>query len=313
MADLELAEKLINKELRFKTIMSQWANYFLARSHTETLDMLSWSFARFSLNICFGWAEIAPRHLIQAGIHKSLGDLIKFRSELVVGPALMALVHISIHDEMKPAITLINVLSTIIKLMVTSESKPVLCQCCKLVASLALHFPNKTLITNSGCMHGLLDLVLGTNKEIDDSISYAFLTGVVNTVCGNDANRLLICDLNGIKPILSIMQNTSDNKILEQAVRCLGNICYCNSFCAGEMLSQGADVIIVEVLKLRGHNVHSLTWSLHVSPLWPICALLRRPSLTLGHRTILLTLHCVFWNTGKIFSLLARQPSCCWG
>ena len=248
MADLELAEKLINKELRFKTIMSQWANYFLARSHTETLDMLSWSFARFSLNICFGWAEIAPRHLIQAGIHKSLGDLIKFRSELVVGPALMALVHISIHDEMKPAITLINVLSTIIKLMVTSESKPVLCQCCKLVASLALHFPNKTLITNSGCMHGLLDLVLGTNKEIDDSISYAALTGIVNTVCGNDANRLLICDLNGIKPILSIMQNTSDNKILEQAVRCLGNICYCNSFCAGEMLSQGADVIIVEVL-----------------------------------------------------------------
>ena len=248
MADLEVAETLINKELRFKTIMSQWTNYFLARSHTETLDTLSWSFARFSLNICFGWSEIAPRHLMQAGIHKSLGDLIKFRSELVVGPALMALVHISLHDDLKPAITLINVLPTIIKLMVTSESKPVLCQCCKLVASLGLHFPNKTLITNSGCLHGLLDLVLGTNKEIDDSISYSALTGIVNVVCGNDANRLLMCDLDGIKPILSIIQNTSDDAILEQAVRCLGNISYCNQFCAGEMLSQGADVIIVETL-----------------------------------------------------------------
>ena len=248
MADLELAEKLVNKEMRFKTIMAQWTNYFLARSHTESLDILSWGFARFSLNICFGWNEISPRHLLQAGIHKSLGDLIKFRSELVVGPAMMALMHISIHEEMKPAITLINVLPTVIKLMVTSESKPVLCQSAKLIASLALHFPNKTLITNTGCLHGLLDLILGTNKEIDPSISYAALTGIVNTVCGNDANRLLLCDLDGIKPILSIIQNTSDNEIIEQAMRCLGNIAYCNGYCAGEMLSQGADVISVELL-----------------------------------------------------------------
>ena len=248
LADLETAEKLVNKELRFKTIMAQWTNYFLARSHTESLDILAWGFARFSLNICFGWNEISPRHLLQAGIHKSLGDLIKFRSELVQGPAMMALMHISIHDEMKPAITLINVLPTVIKLMVTSESKPVLCQCCKLIASLALHFPNKALITNTGCLHGLLDLILGTNKEIDPSISYAALTGVVNSVCGNDANRLLLCDLDGIKPILSIIQNTSDNAIIEQAMRCLGNIAYCNGFCAGEMLSQGTDVIIVEIL-----------------------------------------------------------------
>lgn len=149
---------------------------------------------------------------------------------------------------MKPAITLINVLPTVIKLMVTSESKPVLCQSAKLIASLALHFPNKMLITNTGCLHGLLDLILGTNKEIDDSISYAALTGIVNTVCGNDANRLLLCDLDGIKPILSIIQNTSDNEIIEQAMRCLGNIAYCNGFCAGEMLSQGVDVITVELL-----------------------------------------------------------------
>jgi hypothetical protein len=253
LADLEIAEELVNKEMRFKTIMSQWANYFMARSHAEALDVLSWGFARFSLNICFGWNEISPRHLIQAGIHKSLGDLIKFRSELVVGPAVMALVHISIHEELKPAITLINVLPTIIKLMVTSESKPVLCQCCKLIASLALHFPNKPLITNTGCLHGLLDLILGTNKEINPAISYAALTGIVNTVCGNDANRLLLCDLQGIKPTLSIIQNSSDNDILEQAIRCLGNIAYCNGFCAGEMLSQGTDVILVEIL--NGSNV----------------------------------------------------------
>ena len=119
----------------------------------------------------------------------------------------MALVHLSLHQELKSAIVQANCLPTIIKLLVTSESKPILCQCCKLLASLALHFPNKVLITNSGNLHGLLDCILGTNKEIDDSVSLAALQGVVNAVNGNDANRMLLVDLNGIKPIQSVLSD----------------------------------------------------------------------------------------------------------
>ena len=137
-ADLTLAESLVNKELRFKHLMGQWTNKFLAQSNTKTLDSLTWAFARYSLNICLCWNEIQPKHFIQAGVHKALANFIKVKSELVIGPALMGLVHISIHPELKPAIVLAEVLPTIIRLLVASESKPILCQACKLLASLAL-------------------------------------------------------------------------------------------------------------------------------------------------------------------------------
>jgi len=246
--EIKMAELLVNKELRFKTIMSQWTNSFLAESDTETIDALSWGFSRFCLNIAMGWNEIPARAILQAGVHKSLCDLIKFKSELVIGPALMALVHISFHDDLKPAITLANVLPTLIKLLVTSESKPILVQTCKLLASLALYFPNKVLITNSGNVHGLLDCILGTNKEIDDRIAHAALQGMVNVVNGNDANRNLLVDLNGIKPILGILQHRSEPHLLIECVKCLGNIAFCNSFTAGAMLSLGADRLLVELL-----------------------------------------------------------------
>jgi len=101
LTEIRMAETLINKELRFKTIMSQWTNCFLSQTDTENLDALSWGFSRFCLNIAMGWNEIPPRAIMQAGVHKSLCDLIKFKSELVIGPALLALVHISLHDELK--------------------------------------------------------------------------------------------------------------------------------------------------------------------------------------------------------------------
>ena len=246
--EIKMAETLVNKELRFKTIMAQWTNCFVANTSTESLDALSWGFSRFCLNIAMGWNDIPPRAMMQAGIHRSLCDLIKFKSELVIGPALLALAHISLHDELKPAITNANVLPTLIKLLVTSESKPILCQTCKLIASLALHFPNKVLITNSGNVHGLLDCILGTNKEIDDTVAHAALTGIVNVVNGNDANRNLMVDLNGIKPILSIIQHRSEALLLIECVKALGNIAYCNTFTSGTMLSLGADRLMVELL-----------------------------------------------------------------
>ena len=248
-ADLMLAESLVNNELRFKSIMAQWTNSFLAQTKSRQLDGLTWAFARFSLNMCMCWNEVTPKHIIQAGVHKSLANFIKFKSELVVGPAMMALVHISIHPELKPAIVLADVLPTIIKLLVASESKPIMAQACKLLASLGLHFPNKSIISNSGNLHGLLDLVLGNDKEINDHVSHMALMGIVNVVQGNDANRMLIVDLNGIKPLTSVLEHSSNKDMILQAIRALANIVYCNAFTAGTYLTQGGDRVVLAILE----------------------------------------------------------------
>ena len=248
-ADLTLAESLVNKELRFKIIMAQWTNKFLVHSDSRQLDALTWALARYSMNICLCWNEVSPKHFIEAGVHKALAGFIKFKSELVVGPAMMALVHISMHPELKPNIVLAEVLPTIVKLLVTNDSKPILCQACKLLASLALHFPNKSLISNSGNLHGLLDLILGNDKEIDDAVSYAALMGVVNAIQGSDANRMLIVDLDGLKPLLSTLQHTCNNDLILQALRALTNITFCNVFTASVYLSQGGDRVVIDLLQ----------------------------------------------------------------
>lgn len=270
-ADLSMAESLVNKELRFKHLMGQWTNKFLVHSGTKSLDALTWAFARLSLNVCLCWSDIPAKHFLQAGVHKSLANFIKFKSELVIGPALMALVHISILPDLKPAIVLVDVLPTIIKLLVTSESKPILCQACKLIASLALHFPNKSLISNSGNLHGLLDLILGNNKEINDSISQAALMGVVNAIQGSDSNRMLMVNLNGIKPLLSTLQHSSNKDLMLQAIRALANVSYCSTFCAGALLTLGGDRVLLEVLETSDINKDAIIVHASLAAISNIC------------------------------------------
>ena len=50
--DLELADRLVKKELRSKIITSQWTNNFLAVSDDEYLDPVSFAFARFARTCC---------------------------------------------------------------------------------------------------------------------------------------------------------------------------------------------------------------------------------------------------------------------
>ena len=165
-AEIRVAESLVNREMKNKVIISNWTSYFLgASSALETLNPLTYAFSRFSLNICLCYGEMSPAYLIKTKVHIQLVNYTDFDSELVQGPALMALTHLSIHDELRPLIVLAGVLSTLCKLLARSHAKPILLESCKLCASLALHFPNKSLIINSGCLNGLLDLVIGERRR----------------------------------------------------------------------------------------------------------------------------------------------------
>ena len=163
--EMMIAEGLVNREMKNKIIVSNWASYFLGESsRIDALNPLTFAFTRFSLNICLCYGEMQPDYLIQTKIHLQLVNYTEFDSELVQGPALMALTHLSIHKELRPLIVLAGILPTLCKILARSKAKVILLESCKLCASLALDFSNKSLIVSSGCLHGLLDLVLG-NKE----------------------------------------------------------------------------------------------------------------------------------------------------
>jgi hypothetical protein len=249
--ELGLAETLVNKELRSKVLMAQWTNYFLAHSDQVTLDPITFTFCRYSLNVCICYAEVAADYFLKANVHKQLVAFGNFDSELVAGPAIMALAHLALfHPDLRHAIVLADALPMSLRLLVYCNSRPILINTCKLCASLALHFPNKSAIVNSGCLHTLLDLILGTHKDfVDNTVQYYCLCAVVNIVFGSDANRVLLVELNGSKPILECLQLTSLDPTTLECLKCIVNIVYCNAFAASKVLTLGGDTIIVDTLE----------------------------------------------------------------
>lgn len=247
--DLVLAEVLVNKELRSKIIMSQWTNKFVAATSEMSLDPISFALARFSLNLCISYNEVFPDYYLKANIHKHLIDYISLDSELVAGPSLMALTHISIFPSLRSEIVSAGVLPALLKLLVKSQSKPIISQAAKLCASLSLEASNKSLISQSGCMHAIFDLILGAHVDVDRHIQYAALSGIVNLLNRNDANRMLAVELNGIKPILTVLRSSSYEDILVQAIYALANIAYGNGYTANCILVGGGGEVLVEILE----------------------------------------------------------------
>jgi hypothetical protein len=246
--ELNIADSLVSKELRSKIIMSEWTSSFLSKTSDATLDPVTFAFARFALNICLCYNEVSASYFINSKIHVLLVSLMQFPSELVVGPAVLGLLHLSLHPEMKHEIvTTADALPVILKLLAHSQSDVILNQCCKLVASLSLHPPNKSPIVSSGCYHGVIDMVAGIRTGNNDVKSNA-CKAAVNIIMGSDANRVLSVELEAIKPLLSVIQYASSDTAVLNSIKALANIAYCNSFCASKILAQAGDIILVDVL-----------------------------------------------------------------
>lgn len=247
-AEFHMADCLVTKELRSKIIMSQWTGKFLSATSDGNLDPITFAFARFALNICLSYQDVSADYFIDSKIHVLLVSLAQFRSEIVIGPAVLGLLHLSFHEKMKHEIVLANALPAILQLMVTSESDVILGQCCKLIASLATHNPNKPPIVNSGCFHAVID-ILGGIKTGDPHVRSSACAAAVNIIAGSDANKVLAIELDAIRPMLSLIQFGNSETALYNAVKCLANIAFCNSFTGSKILSFGGDVILVDVLK----------------------------------------------------------------
>jgi hypothetical protein len=69
--ELNVADQLVQKELRSKILTSQWTSTFLVNSETQLLDPISFAYARFSLNICLSYCDVEPQYFIQSKVRSS--------------------------------------------------------------------------------------------------------------------------------------------------------------------------------------------------------------------------------------------------
>lgn len=162
----EIVEKFVRRELRNEIFLSHWTSCFLSETSSDHVtDPLSLAFAHFSLKLCLCSGDVSAAYLIKSKAHLHLASFITFDSELVQGPALMAMRHISVYNELKPLIVIVGTLTTLCRIFAESRSLPVLLETCRLCASLAICTENKIHIVTSGCLHGILDLIIGTEPH----------------------------------------------------------------------------------------------------------------------------------------------------
>ena len=202
--------------------------------------------------MCLCYKDVSIDYFNQSKVPEQLVAYISFQSDIIIGPALIALVHLSLHDDLKPVITAqSNFHVYMLNILVKCKSKVILALACKLLASLARHSPNKVMIVNSGCVHAIIDLLQNADSSNtnDFKIQYYSLAFLCNLIYGNDSTRVLAVELKTVGPVLSTMRTSSNELISEKAAHVLANISFNNNFTGGTILAVHGDNIIVEALR----------------------------------------------------------------
>jgi hypothetical protein len=246
--ELVVAETLVNKELRSKVIMSQWTNKFLAAEEQAVIDPITFAISRYALNVAISYVDITPAYLMETRVHTSLIHFISLPYNLIIGPSLLALSHISLNPIMKKILVSEQLLPALLKLMVKSRSKVILALCAKICASLTLETSNKPFMAQSGCFHALFDLILGAHTDVDWMVQYYVVCAIENTIYHNDSNRRLTIEVHGIKPLLTLVQTTSHDEILIHSMRIIANVAYGNGFTSNSMLLLGAGEVLIQTV-----------------------------------------------------------------
>ena len=150
--------------------------------------------------------------------------------------------HMSLFPEVKKVLaTTGDLLPNLLNLLVYNRNKPIILQCAKLAASMALLHENKSALASSGCMHSLFDLILGGHVDVDEKIQYATLQALLNTTHESDSNRMLSVELAGIKPLLTFLKVSSHEPSLILDVQIMSNIAFNNGYTSNCILLAGGD------------------------------------------------------------------------
>jgi hypothetical protein len=220
----------------------------------NVLDPITFAIIRFALNITLNYRDVTLDFILYTGLHKNLIHFISLTDTyMIIGPALMALNHIVlINNEIKHILVCEGILQKLLVLMTSSKlsNKVILSLCAKLCASLALEQLNKSSIAKSGVFHVLFDLILGAHCDINEMIQYYAITAILNTIYKNEINRKYAIEISGIKPLLTAVRTTSDNKLMAQAMHALANVAYSNAFTANCILVEGGGEILAEIVAI---------------------------------------------------------------
>lgn len=106
-----------------------------------------------------------------------------------------------------------------------------------------------------------MNRISGAHVDVDVHIQYATLCALLNVIFESDSNRMLSIELNGISPIVTLLQTTSHEHLITMGIKILSNISYNNGYTANCVLLAGGGEVLLEVLesgKLLDTTLHTL-------------------------------------------------------
>jgi hypothetical protein len=95
----------------------------------------------------------------------------------------------------------------------------------------------------------LLDLILGAHVDVDFNVQLASLGGILNSLHLSDANRRLSVELGGIRPLLSLLQTTTQEELIVLALKILANMSYGDGYTSNCVLLAGGGEVLVQILE----------------------------------------------------------------
>ena len=144
-------------ERQEKLNLANWMSQFTPSSEAnKDVDEVDFAFIRFALNMAVA-CDICPvQKQLDAGAPAFLASMLRVKNDSVVGPASMALAHLSLHTETKAAIAAAGGITACVDLVNTNPNAPIVAQCCKTLASVAMWPANKPLMAGKGAIKALV-------------------------------------------------------------------------------------------------------------------------------------------------------------
>lgn len=252
--DQALGER--DNERKEKLALAKWMTEFtpseLANTDTDEVDF---AFIRFALNMAVA-SDVCPvQKQLDSRAPAFLSSMLTVSNDCVVGPASMALAHLSIHMETKAPIAAAGGISNCVKLVNNNPNAPIVSQSCKTLASVAVWPPNKPLMAQKGAIKALVTAVQSVgpdNERVDDDALGSAFCGLCNCAEGNDANRNLIVELGVMKSVEYICENWTDPYVLASASKLICNLAYNNVYTALSCLGAHCDEALITSIKKGG-------------------------------------------------------------
>lgn len=231
-----------------------WQQHF-AKGYTTNVitDPVEKILTQFSQQVAFTKNSHVPA-LVRAGCVEFLIQILRdSQNDLVIGPTLIALVHLSISTaapHVRHVMVKAQVLPPLLILCEHSNNPAILTQCVKLIASLALYPPNKAIIASK---NGIKLLVRLINAIQDDTVQPAAksaevvaqtLTALENLSFASETIRSQITALGGVLSIVAHIYETPDIHVRTHAARLMTNMACNHMLNQASIMSAEGDVAL---------------------------------------------------------------------